>query len=144
MQKPKLLKKKISAEKELALDIRKRAMETMGQTVKRSKSDELQDDETKERKKRRTWGDTLAWLEKKADRDLKYKELQLEEQRKEREFQQRERKEQMELMQKQIQMQGESQQQQQQQQMMLMQQTMSIMQQQQQQLQLLTSKKDKE
>ena len=31
----------------------------------------------------------MAWLEKKPDRDLKYKELQLEEQRKEREFQQR-------------------------------------------------------
>ena len=137
-------KEKISAEKELALDIRKRAMETMGQTSKRTKSDELQDDEIKERKKRRTGGDTLAWLEKKVDRDFKYKELQLEEQRKEREFQQRERKEQMELIQKQLQMQGESQKQQQQQQMMLMQQMMSIMQQQQQQLQLFTSKQDKD
>ena len=137
-------KEKISAEKELALDIRKRAMETIGQTSKRTKSDELQDDEIKERKKRRTGGDTLAWLEKKADRDLKYKELQLEEQRKEREFQQRERKEQMELIQKQLQMQGESQKQQQQQQMMRMQQMMSIMQQQQQQLQLFTSKQDKD
>ena len=60
-------KEKVSAEKELALDIRKRAMETIGQTSKslRSKSDELQDDEIKERKKRRTGGDTLAWLEKK-------------------------------------------------------------------------------
>ncbi|XP_027050950.1 putative uncharacterized protein DDB_G0274435, partial [Pocillopora damicornis] len=137
-------KEKISAEKELALDIRKRAMETMGQTSKRTKSDELQDNEINERKKGRTGGDTLAWLEKKADRDLKYKELQLEEQRKEREFQQRERKEQMELIQKQLQMQGESQKQQQQQQMMLMQQMMSIMQQQQQQLQLFTSKQDKD
>ena len=40
-------------------------METMGQTSKRTKSDELQDDEFKERKKLRTGGDTLAWLEKK-------------------------------------------------------------------------------
>ena len=102
MQKPKVLKKKISAEKELAIDIRKRAMETIGQTSKRSKSDERQDDKIKERKKRRTDGDTLAWLEKKrkTERDLKYKELQLEEQRQEREFQQRERKEQTKLMQK--------------------------------------------
>ena len=59
-------------------------METMGQTSKRSKSDELHDDEIKKRKKQRTGGDTLAWLKKKADRDLKYKELQLEEQKKER------------------------------------------------------------
>ena len=102
MQKPKVLKKKISAEKELAIDIRKRAMETIGQTSKRSKSDERQDDKIKERKKRRTDGDTLAWLEKKrkTEPDLKYKELQLEEQRQEREFQQRERKEQTKLMQK--------------------------------------------
>ena len=57
-------KEKISAEKELALDIRKRAMETMGQAAKRSKSDELKDDETKGRKKQRTGGDTLTWLEK--------------------------------------------------------------------------------
>ena len=45
--------------------LRKRAMETIGQTSKRSKSDECQDDKIKERKKRRTDGDTLAWLEKK-------------------------------------------------------------------------------
>ena len=106
-------KEKVSAEKELALDIRKRAMETIGQISKRSKYDVLQDDKIKERKKRRTGGDTLAWLEKKAEQDLKYKELQLEEQRKERESRQRERKEQIELLQKQIQMQGESQKQQQ-------------------------------
>ena len=134
-------KKKVSAEKELALEVRKRAMETMGQTSKRSESGESED-VIKERKKRRSGGDTLQWLEKKADRDLKFKELQLEEQRKEREFQQKERKEQMELLQKQIQ--AESQQQHQQQQMMLMQQMMSMMQQQQQQLQLFSSKKDKE
>lgn len=136
-------KKKVSAEKKLALEVRKRAMETMGQTSKRSESGESED-VIKERKKRRSGGDTLQWLEKKADRDLKFKELQLEEQRKEREFQQKERKEQMELLQKQIQIQAESQQQHQQQQMMLMQQMMSMMQQQQQQLQLFSSKKDKE
>ena len=39
-------------------------METMCQTPKRSQSDELQDDEIEERKKRRTGGDTLAWLKK--------------------------------------------------------------------------------
>ena len=61
-------KKKVSAEKELALEVRKRAMETMGQTSKRSESGESED-VIKERKK--------------ADRDLKFKELQIEEQRKE-------------------------------------------------------------
>ena len=82
------------------------------------------------KKKTKIWRGHPAMAEKKkADRDLKFKELQLEEQRKEREFQQKERKEQMELLQKQIQ--AESQQQHQQQQMMLMQQMMSMMQQQQ-------------
>lgn len=95
-------------------------METMGQTSKRSESVESED-VIKERKKRRSGGDTLQWLEKKAD-------------------QQKGRKEQMELLQKQIQIQAESQQQHQQQQMMLMQQMMSMMQQQ----QLFSSKKDKE
>ena len=66
-------------------------METMGQTLKRSESGESED-VIKERKKRRSGGDTLQWLEKKADRDLKFKGLQLEEQREEREFQQKERK----------------------------------------------------
>lgn len=137
-------KEKVNEEKEVAMDIRKRAMETMGQTSKRKTSDDLEDDEIeiKGKKKRRSGSDTLSWLEKKAERDSEFRELQLEEQRKERESQQKERREQLELMQKQLQMQSESQQQQQQQQMMLIQQVMGIMQQQQQQLQLLASKKD--
>ena len=49
-QKPKPLKKKVSAEKELALEVRKRAMKTMGQTSKRSESVESED-VIKERKK---------------------------------------------------------------------------------------------
>ena len=49
-QKPKLLKKKVRAEKELALEVRKRVMETMGQTSKRSESVESED-VIKERKK---------------------------------------------------------------------------------------------
>ena len=57
-------KKKVSAEKELALEVRKRAMETMGQTSKRSESGESED-VIKERKKGRSGGDTLQWLEKK-------------------------------------------------------------------------------
>ena len=133
-------KAKINKDREVALDIRKKAMETMGQTSKRNAYDDLEDDEIKEKKKRRSGADTLSWLDKKAERDLKFKELQLEEQRKERESQQKERQEQMKLMQKQLQIQAESQQQQQQQQMMLMQQIMGLMQQ---QLQLFAAKKEK-
>ncbi|XP_068742079.1 inner centromere protein-like [Montipora capricornis] len=135
----KTAKKKVSAEKEFVLE--KESYGNNGQTSKRSESVESED-VIKERKQRRSGGDTLQWLEKKADRELKFKELQLEEQRKEREFQQKERKEQMKLLQKQIQIQAESQKQHQQQQMMLMQQMMSMMQQQQQQL--FSSQKDKE
>ena len=63
-QKPKPLKKKVSEQKELALEVRTRAMETMGQTSKRSESGESEDVIT-ERKKRRSGGDTLQWLKKK-------------------------------------------------------------------------------
>ena len=133
-------KEKISAEKELALDIRKRAMETMGQTSKRTKSDELQDEERNEELE----GTPCRGWKKKRTEILSTKSSSLKSKEKKQEFQQRERKEQMELIQKQLQMQGESQKQQQQQQMMLMQQMMSIMQQQKQQLQLFTSKQDKD
>ena len=55
----------------------------------------------------------MLWLEKKAERDANFRELQLEEQRKDREMQREERKEQLDLQQKQLQMQLENQQQQQ-------------------------------
>ena len=57
-------KEKISAEKELALDIRKRAMETMGQTSKRTKSDELQDEERNEELEGTPW---RGWKKKRTE-----------------------------------------------------------------------------
>ena len=70
--------KKFSAVKKLALKVRKRAMETIGQTSTRSESGKPVD-RIKERKKRRSRGNTLAKKEKKktVHRDLKFKELQL-------------------------------------------------------------------
>lgn len=69
--------KKFSAVKKLALEVRKRAMETIGQTSTRSESGKPVD-RIKERKKRRSRGNTLAKKEKKTvHRDLKFKELQL-------------------------------------------------------------------
>lgn len=56
--------KKFSAVKKLALEVRKRAMETIGQTSKRSESGKPVD-RIKERKKRRSRGNTLAKKEKK-------------------------------------------------------------------------------
>lgn len=69
--------KKFSAVKKLALEVRKRAMETIGQTSTRSESGKPVD-RIKERKKRRSRGNTLAKKEKKnsSPRDLKFKELQ--------------------------------------------------------------------
>lgn len=56
--------KKFSAVKKLALEVRKRAMETIGQTSTRSDSGKPVD-RIKERKKRRSRGNTLAKKEKK-------------------------------------------------------------------------------
>lgn len=56
--------KKFSAVKKLALVVRKRAMETIGQTSTRSESGKPVD-RIKERKKRRSRGNTLAKKEKK-------------------------------------------------------------------------------
>lgn len=56
--------KKLSAVKKLALEVRKRAMETIGQTSTRSESGKPVD-RIKERKKRRSRGNTLAKKEKK-------------------------------------------------------------------------------
>ena len=56
--------KKFSAVKKLALEVRKRAMETIGQTSTRSESGKPVD-RIKERKKRRSRGKTLAKKEKK-------------------------------------------------------------------------------
>ena len=52
IQKLKGLKKKFNAEKKLALEVRKRAMETIGQTSTRSESGEPVD-RIKERKKKK-------------------------------------------------------------------------------------------
>lgn len=131
------VKENLLLEKQKAMDIRNKAMETMGETKKRSNGD----DENKERKTRRSGSDTVAWLEKKAEREAKFKEMALQEQREDRELQRQERKEQMELNQKNFQLQIESQQQQQQQQQnLIMQQMVGMMQQQQQQMQVLMSK----
>lgn len=56
--------KKFSAAKKLALEVRKRAMETIGQTSTRSESGKPVD-RIKERKKRRSRGNTLVKKEKK-------------------------------------------------------------------------------
>ena len=139
----KSIKDKANLEKQKALDIRKKAMEKMGETRKRSAEDVEEEEEEfqiKEQKKRRRGSETMLWLEKKAERDAKFRELQLEEQRRDREMQRGERKEQLDLQQKQLQMQLENQQQKQQQQTMLMQQMIIMMQQQQQQMQLMFSK----
>lgn len=56
--------KKFSAVEKLALEVRKRAMETIGQTSTRSESGKPVD-RIKERKKRRSRGNTLAKKEKK-------------------------------------------------------------------------------
>lgn len=56
--------KKFSAVKKLAFEVRKRAMETIGQTSTRSESGKPVD-RIKERKKRRSRGNTLAKKEKK-------------------------------------------------------------------------------
>lgn len=56
--------KKFSAVKKLALEVRKRAMETIGQTSTRSESGKPVD-RINERKKRRSRGNTLAKKEKK-------------------------------------------------------------------------------
>ena len=56
--------KKFSAVKKLALEVRKRAMETIGQTSTRSESGKPVD-RIKERKKRRSRGNPLAKKEKK-------------------------------------------------------------------------------
>ena len=56
--------KKFSAVKKLALEVRKRAMETIGQTSTRSESGKPVD-RIKERKKRRSRGNTLVKKEKK-------------------------------------------------------------------------------
>lgn len=56
--------KKFSAVKKLALEVRKRAMETIAQTSTRSESGKPVD-RIKERKKRRSRGNTLVKKEKK-------------------------------------------------------------------------------
>ena len=124
-----------NADRQKALEIRKKAMETMGESKKRLAVDE----EVKEKKKRRSGVDTMSWLKEKTEIDAKLKEKELEDQKQEKEIERRERNEQMALLRHQLQMQVESQQQQQQQQNMIQQQLMALMQQQQQQMQLMFS-----
>ena len=125
-----------NVDKQKALEIRKKAMETMGESKKRL-ADE--DEEVKEKKKRRSGVDTMSWLKEKIEMDAKLKEKEIEEQKQGREIERKERTEQMGLLRQQLQMQVESQQHQQQQQNMIQQQLMALMQQQQQQLQLMFS-----
>lgn len=126
-----------NADRQKALEIRKKAMETMGESKKRLADG---DEEVKEKKTRRRSGnDTMSWLKEKTELDSKMKEREIEEQRQEKEIERKERNEQMAILRQQLQMQLESQQQQQQQQNMIQQQLMAMMQQQQQQFQLLFS-----
>lgn len=129
-------KEKEKQEKEKALDIRKKAMETMGQTRKRTGSED-KDDEVKEKKKRRSRSDTLTWLEKKGEMDAEWRKIQLEEERAEKKERREERRQEMDLQKKQTEMQMKAQQDQQAQQSMLMQQMINMMNQQQQQLQAM-------
>lgn len=130
-------KEKANIEREQAVDIRKQAMETMGQTRKRR---EDKGDDVKEKKKRRSGSDTMVWLEKKGEMDAVWRKNQLEEQRMERESLRTERREEMELQRMQLEMQMKAQQDQQNQQSMLIQQMLGMMQQQQQQFQAMFSK----
>ena len=132
-------KKKADAEKQIAQDVRKQAMERMGETRTRLRKDS--DDDGKEGKKRRKGADTLDWLEKKGKVDAEWRRTQLEEQKAERQMMREERQEELQMQRMQLQAQIEAQQQkQQQQQSLLMQQMIGLMQQQQQQFQAWFSK----
>ncbi|KAK2562518.1 hypothetical protein P5673_014186 [Acropora cervicornis] len=124
-----------NADQQKASEIRKRAMETMGESKKRLAVDK----KVEEKKKRRSGFDTMSWLKEKTEIHAKVKDKELEDQKQKKEIERRERNEQMALLRQQLQMQVESQQQQQQQQNMIQQQLMALMQQQQQQMQLMFS-----
>lgn len=114
--------KRETAEKEKcqALEMRKRAMEMLGQSRKRSEDKE---DEPVKTEKRRSGGDTLEWLKERAGADREMKEMEMNEKKKERETQ--------------ISLQQQMMQQQQQQFAMLQQQMLAVIQQHQQQTQAL-------
>ena len=109
-------------------------METMGESKKRVNEENK---EFTEKERRRSGGDTIAWLQDKSRRDAELKERELKEQKEEREFHRQEKKEERELLHKQLQLQLECQKQQQQQQNIMQQQLIAMVQQQQQQFQLM-------
>ena len=121
------------AEKKKVEDVRKTAMETMGQTKKR-KSNE--DGTVKEKTKRRTGSEGMEWLREKSAKEAEFREKELENLREERELKRQEVLEGNNLLKRQLELQAEAQQQQQQQQTMMQQQLLAVMQQQQQQMQL--------
>jgi len=74
-------KEKLEADRKNAEDVRKKAMETMGKTIKR-KSEE---GSSKARKTRRSGSEAVEYLKEKADEDLKLKSKELELKRQEKE-----------------------------------------------------------
>lgn len=132
---------KADKEKQQGLDMRKKAMETMGQTRKRERDDDDDDEiQIKDKKKRRTGSDTVAWLEQKREMEEEWRKVQLEEKRAERELLKEERKEEMELKRKQMEAQIAAQRDQMNQQAMMFQQMSAMMQQQQKMLEVLMKK----
>ena len=97
-------KSNTNADRQKALEIRKKAMETMGESKKRL----VVDEEVKEKKKRRSVVDTMSWLKEKTEIDAKLKEKELENQKREKEIERREKNEQMALPRQQLQMQQQS------------------------------------
>ena len=81
------------AERRKAVETRQKAMETMGESRKRLAEEK---GEEREKKKRRTGGDTIAWLREKTKVDADVKEREMDIQKKEREMQLKERNQQVE------------------------------------------------
>lgn len=131
----------ISKEKKMAEDIRKTALERMGETRKRMQAaagcsdDEDENTPTKPVKSRRSSTDTIEWLKEKSANDarmreeeLKFKKEELDLAKEQQNLQVKQSQNQMTLLMKQIEKQQEQQQQQQQQQMMMQQQMFAFMQ----------------
>ena len=79
------------AERQKAVETRQKAMEIMGESKKWLAEEK---GEGKQKKKRRTGGDTIAWLRKKTKVDADVKEREMDIQKKEREMQLKERNQQ--------------------------------------------------
>lgn len=140
-------KETVEKERQQAIEMRERAMESMGATRKRCQEKEGEPAKA-EKRRRRSGGDTLEWLRERAVAETEMKEKELEEKKKRREELEATRQQQgeqvamaqqqmLQLMQQQQQQQQKQQQQQQQQFAMMQQQMLAVIQQQQQQVQAL-------